>query len=449
MSKRIFILLLTFLFLGIPMFAMLVVPVQAETSWGTPINITQDAKNDYQSTISFDPTQSKFWHVAWVKDMGIDQGSTLNWEICYTNRSLFPNFIRITEDAYKDYNPMIECDDKGLVHIVWVQERVPGEHGFGVSDIMYTNSNNWKVHVNVSRQVYPDNYFPTLDIEKATQVPHIAWASSVHENYDEIYYVKGATGTIIRVTNTMHSYQPSIDLDPENIVHLVYACKESYNGDFDVRYTNSSIFLSYGPVTDTFGYRNVSDKVDNDVDDLRPDIDLDNVNRSQVAWHYLPIGGNKMVHYSYAILQNQLFSNPVAVSWPDGSGYNPSIKVSREHNPVIVYEGIAPQEAVDDICATDYNGTGTTNWVSVDISNTISADESLVLSSIGVLDIDLDDKLITTWYVQTGAAAPNWEVFVCDGDTKGKGIPGFEVFYIWMAFLSVALIWFYLKRKNM
>lgn len=173
MSKKIVLLFLAFLFLGIPMLAM-IVPVYATTGWGLPTNVSNDPNhNDRQSVIAQDPINTGVWHVAWAKEMTLSDPNS--WEIYYTNSTTLASPKRITNDQVYDWNPMIDMDSKGVVHIVWVRE----DFATTQSDIFYTNSTNWNIQINISRQYKGTrNWQPTLVVDKKSGEPHIAWVAS-------------------------------------------------------------------------------------------------------------------------------------------------------------------------------------------------------------------------------------------------------------------------------
>jgi len=432
-KKAISLLFITFL-LGIPLFSMVLLPVNATTGWSTAVNITDDPLDDFQSVITYDPTQSRTWHVAWVKNFG-EVG--IENEIMYTNEFLYTTIkVQITNDVIKDWNPMIDMDNNGVVHIVWVRE-IDATH----SDIFYTNSTNWAKYFNISRQEKgTKNWQPTLVVEKDTGVPHIAWVVGEQEPPGDIYYRKDISGALMQIVQTASwSLQPSIDLDASKNVHVVWSELDMSVGDMDVRYTNSTMW----PAMDAASYLNVSDIIENQEDDLRPDIAVDKLGRPHVTY-YQDLTPNDYIYFAFSPnANNTWFWNTGDHTPRNADCKNPSIKVSTKANPVIIYQG-KPEQALDnDIFAIDYNGS----WAPLDISNNAYTDQ-LEWSSIGALDIDSTDNLYATYYSNVGAAAPNWEVFVVEGTIQGEGVPAFEILYLMLAICSVALMWIFYQRKS-
>ncbi len=425
MSKKFRLLFLSLIFMGVVTFS--VVPtVFTTTLWASPINITNNNRDDFQPTITADTLVDRASHVSWVGEMVED--NELTWEIFYANSTDWNTHIQITNNYVKDYNPMIDMDNSGVVHIVFVRELDQ------TSDIFYTNSTDWNRQINVSRQEKGQwNHWPTLVVEKSTGIPHIAWTIGEDSPAGDIWYRKGIWGSIEQVVNTSSkSFQPSIDLDSAMGVHVVWS--EWAGSDFAIRYTNSSIW----PATAAGGYLNVSDQIDNQDNDLRPDIAVDQLNnRSHVTW-YKDLATPE-VYWAVSILQNKFFLNPTRASNPDMKCMNPSVQVSTENNTIIIFEGFDQDW---DIIAVDYNSS----WTHLDISQNPYPD-SLYLSSIGALDIDKYDTVYATYSANIGTTVPDLEILVVDGNVLGGGIPGFELAYIWMSFLSVALIWYLFRRK--
>jgi hypothetical protein len=426
MNRKYFVVLIAFIFLGVPLFSIALAPVYAATTWAAPVNITNHPRPDFQSVITADTLEDRASHVAWVRDT-VD--GTTSWEIFYANSGDWSTHIPITNDMIKDYNPMIDMDNAGVVHVIWVKELTTG-----VSDIMYANSTNWGRHYNISRQEKGAwNHWPTLVVDKDTGTPHIAWAVGEQEPPGEIWYRKDIWGPIQQVTNTASwSYQPSIDLDQYKIVHVVWT--ELMGSDTAILYTNSTVW----PANAAGNYLNVSDTIDNLDNDYRPDIAVDQqINRSHVTW-WKDVAPPQ-VYWTISI-NNVLFLGPVDVSNPDMQCKRPSVKLSSLNNTAIIYEGYAQDW---DILAVDYNSS----WAAVDISTNSYAD-SLAMSSIGALDIDKYDTLYATYYTDIGAAASNKEVFVVDGNLSGAGIPGFGIVYLLIGFLSLLLVYYGMSRSR-
>lgn len=246
----------------------------------------------------------------------------------------------------------------------------------------------------------------------------------------------------MQVTQTPNadSIEPSIALDSNKAVHVVWAEKGPTTGGFyAVRYTNSSIW----PATDTTNYVNVSDIAANDqISDRRPDIAIDALDRAHVTYYWdLPA---PLVCYAFSpLVHNPYFWNFGPVTTRTDKDIYPSIKVSTTANPIIIYQGMKAN--YNEIYAIDYNGT----WVPTDISNN-AYEDSLQWSSIGALDIDANDTLYATYYTHIIPAVGgpgDWEVFVVTGYITGAGIPGFEFAYLLVIALTAAIIWYYFKRR--
>jgi len=116
-KKSLFSVTFSALLLVLPFFAMIIVPVNAETSWVAPTRITFNGFDDYQVVVAHQGIPH-VTHIAWVQDTG---GLTTR-EIWYANSTNWTNHVQITSDSLQDYNPMIDVDCCGTVHIAWVKE---------------------------------------------------------------------------------------------------------------------------------------------------------------------------------------------------------------------------------------------------------------------------------------------------------------------------------------
>jgi hypothetical protein len=411
--------------------------------------------NDFQSVVTSEPAGWKECHIAWVREIGPKPGpqsknlTSTALEIFYGASYPYDppggggiiyyfNEERITNDSIKDYNPMIDMDTSGVIHIVWTREIVLGgaDPNSGVSDIMYTNSTNWKIHINVSRQeAGKKNWYPTLIVENDTGKPHIAWQVGYQSPAGEIYYRNETYGSLVKVTNTpFNSWTPSIDLDQNKKVHVVWA--EQSGSDMDIRYTNSTIW----PATTNNKYLNVSEQVDNHANDLRPDI---SVGIDGIHISYYRQQANPLIYWAVSNPTNTYFLDLGDVSPRGENSINPSIKVAKNNNPVITYELLNDP---DDWAAyiMDYNGTGGENWESCDLYSGNNP-ATFNWSSIGALDIDLKWNIAyTTFYANKGnSSVPDWDVYVYFLSISGEGIdeiPGFELFYAILNLFGVVVI---------
>jgi len=424
-NKKLITCLLLILIFGLPMFAL--ISVNATVSWNPPIQVTNNNVDDFESVITYDPTATRQCHIAWVRQTSDE----LSNEIYYANSQNWSKHIRITIDDFKDENPMIDMDSTGVVHIVWVQWD-DSIH----SNIMYTNSTNFTVHVDISEHKFDVNWWPTLRVELATGIPHIAWSADDGEPSGDIYYKKGLSGTIQTIVNTPDSMDdsisPSIDLDANYRWHCVWEERVD-GGDRDIRYINQTGYENSGAATKTTGYLNVSDiGGDNQLYDKRPDISVDMFGHCHVTWY---TATELEVYYAVSPTIPVLFANLGPVTYVVGADIdnrNPSIKASSNSNPSIIFE----RDAQDgDIYATDFNSS----WATVDISVNTWTDY-LEMSSIGALDIDSSDRLFATYYTDVATLAPNLQIFVVTGSVAGGGIPGFEAIYLLFAFIGLTIL---------
>jgi hypothetical protein len=235
------------------------------------------------------------------------------------------------------------------------------------------------------------------------------------------------------------SVSPSIDLDANYRWHIVWEERVD-GGDRDIRYINQTGYENSGAATTTTGYLNVSDQgVDNQLNDKRPDISVDNLGHCHVTWY---TETEMEIYYAVSPAIPVLFANLGPVTYVVGADVdnkNPSIKASSNSNHSIIFE----RDAQDwDIYATDYNSS----WATVDISVNTWTD-SLEKSSIGALDIDTTDRLFATYYSDVAVLAPNLEIFVVTGSVAGGGIPGFEAIYLLFAFIGLTIL-SYLYKHN-
>jgi len=469
MSKKGISLLFTLFFLAISIFSLPLISAHAEL---TQAGYTQDLNSlwydDFQSVICNDPFSNSplGCHLAWVRAIGPQSGPqnkylSLNstfWEIYYGESYQYDppgggaviyeiNEKRITNDSIKDYNPMIGIDGNNVIHIVWVRETVVGgaDSDTGRSDIFYTNSTDWSRFINISRQEKGQkNWYPTLAVDSESCIPHIAWQAGFQSPAGEIYYREGLSGPIEKLTNTTSmSLMPSIDLDQNNNVHLVWS--EKVGTDLDVRYTNSTIW----PATKTSNYLNVSDQIENRYNDMRPDLF---VGSNGIHVTYYKELDTPSIYWAMSNPANSFFLNFGVVSPAGDKSRNPSIVVNSQNNPVIMYETYPANEDEWDVYIMDYNGTGTEQWKPSDYHswNDFGPD-TLNWSSIGALAMDPPNYFCATFYGNMGNTSyPNWDVYFRFSMVKGAGfeIPGFETALLFMSLFGISFTLYFLQRKS-
>jgi hypothetical protein len=250
-----------------------------------------------------DITDSSLWnlHLAWQESIS---GNT---EIFYKNStdagSNWSAVKRLTWTSGGSMNPVITSDSSGNLHLVWRENRL------GKMQLHYKSSadggSTWS---KVKRLMWSQGsaYTPRISIDYVDDI-HLVWEDDSSSSSD-IYYKKstdgGNTWSISkRVTwNINDSQCPDIVVDSSSDIHIVYQQFSSPNYICYKKSTDGG--LTWGPII-RFNWSNPA---------YSPVIDVDSNDVLHVVWHE-SISGNDEIFYKNSTNNGVSWSSRVRLTW--------------------------------------------------------------------------------------------------------------------------------------
>ncbi|MGQ4874856.1 MAG: hypothetical protein ACP6IY_12380 [Promethearchaeia archaeon] len=231
-------------------------------TWGT-IEIVSDGMSgdSMQPSISVDDKGNA--HVVW-RDRTNYGGSDTDADIFYrfwnaSTKTWSTIEVASTESTEYSYNPAIDTDNNGTVYIAWEDET--DYNGAGMdNDIFYKIRNSttktWSNVEVISTVSMNNSWDPTIAVDKKGNV-HIAWDDE--SEYDgsqgdyNIFYRfwNASTKTwssveLVSTVNTKIAEKPSIAVDNNCDVYLVWQDQTDYNGagwDTDIFFSKRGIII--------------------------------------------------------------------------------------------------------------------------------------------------------------------------------------------------------------
>ncbi|MHA1377403.1 MAG: hypothetical protein ACTSRG_03365 [Candidatus Helarchaeota archaeon] len=212
--------------------------------------------SSYNPSVAVDGTGNV--HVVWSDYTNGTWGT--DSEIMYVNRTAagWSNATVISDDSTLWNNggsvyPSIAVDSTGNVHVVW-SDYTNGTWGTD-SEIMYANRTaaGWSNATVISDDgtLWNDDSssYPSIAVDSTGNV-HVVWQDYTDGEWgtdSEIMYAnRTAAGwsnaTVISDDSTLwnngHSWKPSIAVDSDGNVYVVWEDDTKFGGDFDIMYTN-------------------------------------------------------------------------------------------------------------------------------------------------------------------------------------------------------------------
>jgi hypothetical protein len=251
-------------------------------SWTTK-RLTYNSDDSYYPTIALDT--NNHIHVVW------HDNTPVNAEIFYkksTNGGASWTTKRLTYNSDESHSPSIAADSNNHIHVVWI-DYTPGN-----AEIFYKKSTDGGGNWTTKRLTYNSkgSYYPTVAIDSNNHV-HIVWNNYISGN-SEIYFKKstngGASWTTKRLTyNVEDSFTPTIAVDSSSYIHVTWNDYTPGNDEiYYKRSTNGGAIWTTKRLTYNSG------------NSFSPDIDVAPNNQIHVVWHdYTP--GNWAIFYKKGI----------------------------------------------------------------------------------------------------------------------------------------------------
>ena len=348
--------------------------------WGDDIRLTFNWSESLRPTIASDSNNNL--HIAWE-----DHRDGYYSEIYYTkldnNGSTLVDDKRLTVASGTSSRPSLAIDSNNKVHIAWFDDRA------GNYEIYYTKlDNNGNKLVNDRRLTFQldSSHDPSLAIDTNNKI-HIVWFDfrDQYGNF-EIYYTKldNNGNTLVddrRLTFTPYeSTFPSIATDSDNNVHIVWM--DSWAPHYTKLDNNGNTL-----VDDKLLMFNHSA--------WYPSIAIDSNNNVHVVW-YESIGGNDEIYYTKLDNNGNILVDK-RLTFDSSHSWNPSIAIDSNNNVHVVWS-----DESSEIYYTKLDNNGNTL---VDDTRLTFASE---VSDYSSLATDSNNNIHIAWY---DARDSNYEIY--------------------------------------
>jgi hypothetical protein len=201
---------------------------------------------------------NRFVHITW-HDFTDYAGSGTDADIFYKYKTSGGSWstteVVSTESTEESGFPSLIVDSSELVHVTWQDHTDYGGAG-GDWDIFYkykTSSGSWSPSEVVSTESKYLSEFPSLKVD-SDDVVHVVWmdkSSYGGSSYDLDIFYKYRTNSdswsiteVVSTESTNYSYYPSLSVDSSDIVHITWYDYTDYDGsgiDADIFYKNKNV----------------------------------------------------------------------------------------------------------------------------------------------------------------------------------------------------------------
>jgi len=225
---------------------------------------------------------------------------------------------------------------------------------------------------------------PAIAIDSYNDI-HVVWMDTPG-NY-EIYYKKstdgGGTWTASkRLTWTSgSSSSPAIAIDSINLIHVVWHDYDSKSGNYEIFYKRSADRGATWSTAKTLTWTSAS---------YVPTLAIDSDNTIHVVWKSEPPGNNE-IYYTRSIDGGATWSTTKRLTWTSGNSYAPAIAISSSNTIYVVwYDDTPGNPEIYHKRSTDGGATWSTakrlTWTSG-----VSSSPAIVVNSFNVIYVAWDD----------------------------------------------------------
>ena len=263
-------------------------------SWSTTEIISTESTGD-SAYVSFDIDQTGNIYVSWTDWTNDDAEGDSDIYFKYWNSDT--SSWSLTEDVSSESTAISQksslvVDSTGIVHVAWQDDTDYASAGTD-SDIFYKKWNplttSWSTTEIVSTESTSMSYDPSIDTDSGDNV-HIVWEDSTNlgsgSDYDIFYKVWGAstslwsTSEVVSIESTDNSFNPSLAIDSSNRLHLTW-----YDvTDYAESGTDTDIFYKlHNPLTGLWSYLEIvsEDSIENS---LNPSATVDEFDNVYITW---------------------------------------------------------------------------------------------------------------------------------------------------------------------
>ncbi|MFX0161878.1 MAG: hypothetical protein ACFE68_00895 [Candidatus Hodarchaeota archaeon] len=247
---------------------------------------------------------------------------------------------------------------------------------------MVNGAFTWSTPVKVSTDpvtVQTINRSPSLAVD-SNGVVHIAWGSTDSKEYtSEIWYANNATGTFTPTqitSNSISDGNPSLALDSQGNVHIVWEGNYTAGNERDIYYINN--------VGGTFG--SIITLLDDDYDEQYPQIAIDSNNKVHLVWQY----DHGTTDTRYATNATAAFDSFMIMNVTDNDVADDYPTIAIDSNDVI---HIAWSERVGFFYEVLYGNSSNP----FPITNPVNVSQNSYDDTYPSIDVDSKDKVHIAW----------------------------------------------------
>jgi len=330
----------------------------------TEVVSTESTDDSHQPSIAVDSNGNI--HIAWLDVTDYD-GAGTDTDIFYkcwkaTSSTWTTTEIVSTESTADSRYSSIAVDSVGNVHIVWEEPTGYVESG-EKRDIFYrcwnVSSNIWTTTEVVTTESTNTSYEPSIALDSIGNA-HVVWGDST--NYsgsggegDIFYKLRNTTSNtwttteVVSTESTAGSGEPSIAVDNNGNVHVVWYDHTNYGGSG----TDTDIFCKHWNVTSSTWTTTEVVSTESTAGSVEPSIAVDNKGNVHVVWYdltdYMGSGREGDIFYKRWNATSSTWTMTEVVS-TDSWYYSdhPSIAVDTNKNVHVVW--------------SDYMNYGESEW---------------------------------------------------------------------------------------
>ncbi len=301
--------------------------------------------------------------------------------------------LNISHNSQDNVYPKIIVSSPGDVHIFWAN----GGGGMPYAEIIHDNNLNGHFgnHMNISQNPEGDDVLVDVTTD-ASETIHAVWSRTdfMRPQMIILRYSNNSGGAFnpsIEIgTSSYYNMVPNIEVDSNNIVHVIWMGFDMPKNRWTLFYTNNTGGTFNTPINISSSLYNVS---------MFSSMGIDNNDVLHIAYVSY-INGNKEIMYQN--ISNGISSTPVNISKRSGSDITPALVVNSTGTVHIVWrgEGTAPSESE---IFYSHNSAGTFS-IPFNISqDSVSSD---VHPSIAIDETPDSDIIFISWSYNTTFVMP-------------------------------------------
>ena len=391
--------------------------ISGNGSGWTPIELISTDSTENSGMPSMVVDSEGTIHVAWY-DYTNYGGSGSDYDIFYkkkpTDGSWTATEVVSTESTDDSYNPSLDVDYLGNVHIAW--EDHTNYEGSGTDqDIFYkkkpADSQVWTITEVVSVGSTKLSDSPTLAVDNAANV-HIAWRDNTKNgtgsDSDIFYRIKWHSNnwsiiTCVSTESGKDSYNPSLAIDNVGNAYIAWADKTEYDGsgsDWD-------IFYKFRPNSEGWSMTEVV-STESTEDSYSPSLAVDAHCTVHIAWrNEASSGPDADIFYKKKSVGSSWTTQEVVSTESTSLSRNPYLMVDSTDTVHIAWEDLTDYGGSDDEFDIFYKFKKSGgDWTATEI---VSTESLTYYSTRPSLAVDDNNTIHFTWQEYYNDGGSGWD----------------------------------------